>query len=72
MAIKQQVEHFDAYGIASSIESGLDLANGAGLGMVVGDEAVEEVRKGGEGDLGSLGAVQVAVVDGFSAGGISQ
>lgn len=39
--------------------------------MVVGDEGVEEIGEGGERGFAGFGAVEVAVVDGFSVGGIS-
>nr|POF14097.1 hypothetical protein CFP56_03121 [Quercus suber] len=72
LAVQQQVEQLDADRVAGAVQPGLDLADRAGLGVVVGDQAVEQVGEAGERGLGGLGAVQVAVVDGLAVGGVAQ
>ena len=72
MSVQQEVEHFDAYWVSCSVQTMFDLADGAGLGVMVGDEGVEEVGERSEGDLGGFGAVEVAVVDGLAVRRVPQ
>ena len=53
LAVEEQIQQFDANGVAGAVEAGLDVGDTGRSLVMIGDEGVEEVSEGCQRDGGS-------------------